>query len=70
VHHRDLSGGAAEAQRRDTQPDAERFADRDAMSGQFSILGTGKTESIDQCQAPFLLVGQLCVSLVASRHQR
>jgi hypothetical protein len=31
VHHRDLSGWAAEGQRGDAQPDAQRFAERDAM---------------------------------------
>jgi hypothetical protein len=53
VHHRNLSGGSAEAQRRDTQPDAKRFSGRNAMRGQSLVSGTEKSESIDHVRPPF-----------------
>ncbi len=64
MHHRDLAGRAAEAQERDPQPDPERLAEADAVTG-IGLL-------VHRCvHHDFtLLVGQLWVSLVASRHQR
>ena len=70
VHHRDLSGRAAEAQRRDAEPDAKGFADRNAVSGLLPAFIARTERACRSRQAPFLLVGQLCVSLVASRLQR
>ena len=70
VHHRDLPGRAAEAQRGDAQPDAEGLADRNAMSGLLPAVARGTQRASRSRQAPFLLVGQLWVSLVASRLQR
>ncbi len=39
VHHRDLPGRAAEAERRDAQPDPERRAEADAVQGRRAASG-------------------------------
>lgn len=65
VHHRDLARGPAKAQGRDTEPDAKGFAEADAVTGISSrLIGAGVHHAFT------LLVGQLWVSPVASRHQR
>ena len=65
MHHRDLARGPAKAQAGDPEPDAKRFVEADAVAGISScLIATG----IHQAFA--LLVGQLWVSVVASRHQR
>ena len=63
MHDRDLPGRAAEAQRRDPQPDAKGFADRDADEPAAPGRHGGTRRESRSCQALFLLVGQLCVSL-------
>lgn len=65
VHHRDLARGPAKTQGRDTEPDAKGFTEADAVTGISFCLGV-----TDIHYAFTLLVGQLWVSPVASRHQR
>src|SRR5882757_2963281 len=67
VHHRDLAGGPAETEHRDAEPYDERFAEGDAVRviGRCDLLVCGNVR-----HGFALLVGQLCVSLVASRHHR
>ena len=69
VHHRDLPGRAAEAQQGDPQPDPEGFTEADAVTGIALRLGFGRS-SATSIYGFALLVGQLWVSPVASRHQR
>ncbi len=65
MHHRDLARGAAKAQAGDAEPDTEGFAEADAVTGiSFRWIGAGVHHAFT------LLVGQLWVSAVASRHQR
>ena len=71
MHDGDLAGRAAEAERRDAHPGPERFVKRHAMRRSICRLRS------DACmrrhrsrQAPGLLLGQLWVSSLASRHQR
>jgi hypothetical protein len=66
VHHRDLAGRAAETQYGDPQPDPEGFAEADAVTG----IGFGCLVHRGFHYGFALLVGQLWVSPVASRHQR
>lgn len=65
MHHRDLARGSAEAEAGDAQPDAKGLVEADAVTGVSSCL---KVAGIHY--ALTLLVGQLWVSVVASRHQR
>ncbi len=67
MHHRDLSRGTAEAQNGDPEPDPEGLAEADAVAG--ISFGRGLVRS-DVAHGFTLLVGQLWVSPVASRHQR
>jgi hypothetical protein len=67
MHHRDLARRAAEAQKSDAQPDAERLAERDAVAG-FRRLGNDG--HIVHFFLPELIVGERCGSSTASRHQR
>ncbi len=66
VHDRDLARGSAKGQQRHAQPDTECFAEADAVTGISSCY------DVVGCvhQALTLPAGQLCVSPVASRHQR
>src|SRR6185312_7174890 len=41
VHHRDLAGGATEAERRDLRPDEQRLAEGNAMGGAADGRGDG-----------------------------
>ena len=66
VHHRDLPGRAAEAQGGDPQPDPEGVNEADAVSG----IGLRLLMRTCVHYVFALLVGQLWVSPVASRHQR
>src|SRR5258707_815760 len=67
VHHRDLTGGPAEAKHCYAAPDGERFAEGNAVR----VFGRCDLWIRSNVRHGFgLLVGQLCVSLVASRHQR
>ena len=68
VHHRDLPRGAAEAQQRHPQPDPESLAKADAVAGISFVVRRLAGSDIHHGFA--LLVGQLWVSPVASRHQR
>ena len=70
VHHRDLPGRAAEAEHGDPKPDAESLTEADAVI--VCLCGTGFGGLVHGgIHYDFaLLVGQLCVSPVASRHQR
>src|SRR5271170_4446460 len=52
VHHRDLSGGAAEAQRSDAQPDTGGFADRNTMSRLLAILIRRQSDRIRHIMPP------------------
>lgn len=65
VHHRDLARGPAKTQAGDTEPDAKGFTEADAVTGISSGFDRTRIH-----QAFALLVGQLWVSDVASRHQR
>ena len=65
MHHRDLARGPAKAQAGDAEPDTKCFTEADAVTGISSCLGV-----TDIHYAFTLLVGQLWVSPVASRHQR
>src|SRR5882757_1552507 len=67
VHHRDLTGGPAEAEHCYAAPDGERFAEGNAVRV-FGRCDLWIRSNVRHGLA--LLVGQLCVSLVASRHQR
>ena len=64
VHHRDLPGGAAEAQRRDAHPGPERLAQADAMRWDLTFAASrGHRSVIVHHQASGLALGQLWVSL-------
>ncbi|MGY3467899.1 hypothetical protein ACVW0I_004770 [Bradyrhizobium sp. LM6.11] len=65
VHHRDLARGSAKTQAGDAEPDAKGFTEADAVTGISSCF-----DSTSIHYAFTLLVGQLWVSAVASRHQR
>ncbi|MGY4294486.1 hypothetical protein ACVWXN_002581 [Bradyrhizobium sp. i1.4.4] len=65
MHDRDLARGPAKAQAGDAKPDSESLSEADAVTGISSrLIGAGVHHAFT------LLVGQLWVSAVASRHQR
>ena len=70
VHHRDLPGRAAEAEHGDPQPDPEGFTETDAVTEVAACAGPGRLAHGGIHYGFALLVGQLCVSPEASRHQR
>jgi hypothetical protein len=71
VHHRNLPCRAAEAQRRNPHPRPEGFIQRHAVGGPPDLaLLHGPCNGITHSQAPGLALDQLCVSSLASRHQR
>ena len=70
VHHRDLPGRAAETQHGDPQPDPEGFTEADAVTEVAGGTGLGRLVDRGIHYGFALLVGQLCVSPDASRHQR
>ena len=70
VHHRDLARGPAETQQGDPQPDPERFTEADAVTGLRPAPASVGLLTAASIYGLALLVGQLWVSPVASRHQR
>ena len=78
MHDRDLTGGAAERERGDPQPDPERLAKGDPVRQRRSLVGSpdgcrdGRAHRAPSRTRPDFgfEAGQLWVSSVASRHQR
>ena len=70
MHHRDLARGPAETQQGDPQPDPERFTEADAVAGFARHRLRLVLLMVASIYGFALLVGQLWVSPVASRHQR
>ena len=70
MHHRDLPGRAAETEYGDPQPDLKRFTKTDAVTEVTACAGLGRLVDRRIHYGFALLVGQLCVSPEASRHQR
>ena len=68
VHHGDLAGRPAEAQRGDAKPDPHGVGEHDAMWFGGAGRRSRRVERDSHCLT--LAFGQLCVSPVASRHQR
>jgi hypothetical protein len=72
VHHGDLSGWTAEAEQCNAQPNLERFGEADAMRRRALIGGErcARRGARAHARPPAIGVGQLWVSLAASRAQR
>ena len=76
MHDRDLPGRSAEAQQRDPGPDADGFAEADAVRDRRvfgacvtpAAAGTEPVAAIGQAGVPEAGV-QLCVSCCSERHQ-
>ncbi len=70
VHHRDLAGGPAKAERGDAQPDPGRLAEGDAVSGAGAANGIGEGSFGHRFSSQALAGGvQLWVSPCKERHQ-
>ena len=73
MHHRDLAGRTAEAQRGDAQPDPDRIGKGDAViagSRRGGAGGSGGFRTFGHRPAPGRRGGQSWPSSAASRHQR